>query len=115
MSDLPDARSRAKRTASRPGSRPKGNAIADKLARIGISRDEDLVLYLPLRYEDHTRIVALHDVHLSETSQTEGVIAKAGIRYRPRRRIRSFVTGRRHGRLAAVRRLRGRTFMTFPI
>ncbi|HJU24069.1 MAG TPA: ATP-dependent DNA helicase RecG [Casimicrobiaceae bacterium] len=87
MSDLPEAVSRAKRSASRPDSRSKGNAIADKLARIGVSRDEDLVLHLPLRYEDHTRIVALHDARVGETIQTEGVVARADIQYRPRRQF----------------------------
>jgi len=63
------------------------NTLADKLARIGVLRDEDLVLHLPLRYEDHTRIVPLRDVHVGETVQTEGTVRSAEIQYRPRRQF----------------------------
>jgi ATP-dependent DNA helicase RecG len=72
---------------SRRKSATAGNALADKLARIGIVRDEDLVLHLPLRYEDHTRLVPLADVRVGETVQTEGVVASAEIQYRPRRQF----------------------------
>jgi len=64
-----------------------GAALADKLARIGVLRDEDLVLHLPLRYEDHTRVVSLRDVHVGQTVQTEGIVASAEIQYRPRRQF----------------------------
>jgi ATP-dependent DNA helicase RecG len=63
------------------------NALADKLVRIGVLRDEDLVLHLPLRYEDRTRIMPLRDVHVGETVQTEGIVASAEIQYRPRRQF----------------------------
>ena len=80
---------RAARTTSgkiaRRKSADSGNALADKLARIGILRDEDLVLHLPLRYEDHTRLVPLAEVQVGETVQTEGIVASAEIQYRPRR------------------------------
>ena len=33
-----------------------GEALAEKLARIGVLRDADLVLHLPLRYEDRTHL-----------------------------------------------------------
>ncbi len=36
-----------------------GNTVEDKLARIGIVREQDLVLHLPLRYEDHTQVMPL--------------------------------------------------------
>ena len=47
-----------KHSAREPRQKP-GAALADKLARLGIARDADLVLHLPLRYEDHTRLVPL--------------------------------------------------------
>ena len=43
------------------------------------------MLHLPLRYEDHTRIMPLASVRVGETVQTEGVVASAEIQYRPRR------------------------------
>ena len=64
-----------------------GDALAEKLARIGVSRDADLVLHLPLRYEDHTQVRPLADVRSGETVQTEGVIINADIQYRPRRQL----------------------------
>jgi ATP-dependent DNA helicase RecG len=62
-------------------------ALADKLARIGILRAEDVVLHLPLRYEDHTRLTPLPDVRVGDTVQTEGVVVNADIQYRPRRQF----------------------------
>jgi ATP-dependent DNA helicase RecG len=69
-----------------PRAKP-GDALAEKLARIGVSRDEDLVLHLPLRYEDHTHVRPLADVRSGETVQTEGVIINADVQYRPRRQL----------------------------
>ncbi|HEX6792343.1 MAG TPA: ATP-dependent DNA helicase RecG [Casimicrobiaceae bacterium] len=66
---------------------PARNTLADKLARIGVLRDEDLVLHLPLRYEDRTRVVPLRDVRVGETMQTEGIVRSAEIQYRPRRQF----------------------------
>ena len=64
-----------------------GEGLADKLARLGVARDEDLVLHLPLRYEDHTRLVPLARVKVGETLQTEGTIVDVDIAYRPRRQL----------------------------
>jgi ATP-dependent DNA helicase RecG len=86
---MPIARAARKTSGKvvRRKSASSGNALADKLARIGVLRDEDLVLHLPLRYEDHTRLVPLADVHVGETVQTEGIVASAEIQYRPRRQF----------------------------
>ncbi len=74
--------------ASTAAARAKsGDALAEKLARMGVLREEDLVLHLPLRYEDHTRIVPLAGVKSGDTVQTEGVIVSADIQYRPRRQL----------------------------
>jgi ATP-dependent DNA helicase RecG len=64
-----------------------GEGLADKLARLGVARDEDLVLHLPLRYEDHTRLVPLARVKVGETLQTEGTVVDVDIAYRPRRQL----------------------------
>src|SRR5947207_5533293 len=71
---------------SGPSTKP-GATLADKLARLGIARDEDLVLHLPLRYEDHTRLAPLADVKVGETVQTEGTVVNVDIQYRPRRQL----------------------------
>ncbi|HET8830962.1 MAG TPA: ATP-dependent DNA helicase RecG, partial [Casimicrobiaceae bacterium] len=64
-----------------------GEALAEKLARIGVLREADLVLHLPLRYEDRTQLRPLAEVRSGETVQTEGIVASAEIQYRPRRQF----------------------------
>ena len=66
---------------------PAGSGLADKLARLGIVREEDLVLHLPLRYEDHTRLVRIGELAAGTTVQTEGVVVRSDIQYRPRRQL----------------------------
>ncbi len=73
-----------------PPSRAKGSSrpsASERLARIGIRREEDLVLHLPLRYEDRTRVTPLAQVKVGETAQTEGIVVSAEIQYRPRRQL----------------------------
>jgi ATP-dependent DNA helicase RecG len=78
----------SRKRARPPANRSKpGDALADKLARLGIARGEDLVLHLPLRYEDHTRLVPLARVKVGETLQTEGTVVDVDIAYRPRRQL----------------------------
>ncbi|TMH66496.1 MAG: ATP-dependent DNA helicase RecG [Betaproteobacteria bacterium] len=72
--------------AAKPRAKP-GDALAAKLVRLGIFRDEDLVLHLPLRYEDHTHLAALRDVRPGDTAQAEGMIVRTDIQYRPRRQL----------------------------
>ena len=81
MSDRPTA------THKEAGGSARGASLADKLERIGVLRDEDLVLHLPLRYEDHTRLVPLARARSGATVQSEGVVANVDIQYRPRRQL----------------------------
>ena len=82
------ARMAARRKPPRDEAAPKrAESLADKLARLDIAREEDLVLHLPLRYEDHTRLVPLAQVKVGETVQTEGTVANVDIAYRPRRQL----------------------------
>jgi ATP-dependent DNA helicase RecG len=59
----------------------------DKLAKIGIVNRFDLVLHLPLRYEDETQIVRIDDLQAGIDSQVEGEIIHAEIAFRPRRSL----------------------------
>jgi ATP-dependent DNA helicase RecG len=61
--------------------------LADKLARLGLAREEDLVLHLPLRYEDHTRLVPLPRLQPGLAQQVEGTVVHTDIQYRPRRQL----------------------------
>jgi len=70
-----------------------GSSLADKLARLGVTRDEDLVLHLPLRYEDHTQLVAVAQLQPGATAQAEGIVVTTDIQYRPRRQLVSVLRG----------------------
>jgi ATP-dependent DNA helicase RecG len=58
-----------------------------KFARLGIRTEADLLLHLPLRYEDETRIVAIADVVPGETAQVAGEVRSNEIVTRPRRML----------------------------
>ena len=57
------------------------------IAKLGLHRDIDLALHLPLRYEDETRLTKLRDAREGDTVQIEGVVTKCEITYRPRRQL----------------------------
>lgn len=48
--------------------------LSERLARIGLVRDWDFVLHLPLRYEDETRIVPIGEVLPGQTVQIQGEV-----------------------------------------
>ena len=62
-------------------------AVQAKLAKLGIRRDFDLVLHLPLRYEDETRITAIGSALSGFPVQVEGAVRSTEIVYRPRRQL----------------------------
>lgn len=57
------------------------------LLKLGLGRDIDLALHLPLRYEDETRIVRLRDAREGDTVQIEGTVMACEIAFRPRRQL----------------------------
>jgi len=76
---------------SRP-SRPRNRTVAAKLAKLGILRDFDLVLHLPLRYEDETRLTPIAMALSGTPVQVEGTVRSSEIAYRPRRQLVSRIT-----------------------
>jgi len=54
---------------------------------MGLQRDIDRALHLPLRYEDETRIVALRDAREGTTVQIEGLVTDSQVVMRPRRQL----------------------------
>ena len=59
----------------------------DKLAKLGLKSDIDLVLHLPMRYEDETSITPIGHLIPGDNTQTEGVVFDNEIAYRPRRQL----------------------------
>ena len=56
-----------------------GNALADKLAKLHIINLADLLLHLPLRYEDRTQITPLHYIKPHSHFLVQGVIKSSQI------------------------------------
>ena len=57
------------------------------MAKLGLLRDIDLALHLPLRYEDETLVARLADVREGDTAQVEAVVAECRVEFRPRRQL----------------------------
>jgi len=57
------------------------------LIKLGLKRDIDLALHLPLRYEDETRIVKLRDAREGDTAQIEATVTACEVTMRPRRQL----------------------------
>ena len=73
--------------AASPFSFPVSPALAAKLAKLGLVRDADLVLHLPLRWEDETRVTPIRDLLPGQTAQVQAVVREASVAYRPRRML----------------------------
>jgi len=58
-----------------------------KLAKLGIHHRADLLLHLPLRYEDETHLAPIATVQAGETVQVQGTITHSEIAFRPRRTL----------------------------
>jgi len=83
---LPAASSR---TTTAAASKPAEKTHAQKqLDKLGLRRDIDLALHLPLRYEDETRITRLADARDGETVQIEAEVTHSEISLKPRRQLR---------------------------
>ena len=55
--------------------------------KLGLRRDIDLALHLPIRYEDETRITPIADSPDGEPVQVEGVVSECRIEQRGRRQL----------------------------
>jgi len=57
------------------------------LRKLGLDRDIDLALHLPLRYEDETRLGRLADTRDGDSVQVEATVVSCEITYKPRRQL----------------------------
>jgi len=62
----------------------KGTAIH---AKLGLASAESLLLHLPLRYEDETRLTRLRDARPGQPALIEGTVVSAEVQFRPRRQL----------------------------
>jgi ATP-dependent DNA helicase RecG len=58
-----------------------------KLARLGLHTDFDLVLHLPLRYEDETHVTPIAEARHGVPVLVEGDIVSSEVAFRPRRQL----------------------------
>ncbi len=75
-------------TAGPPAPPGAGLSLVQRaLRKLGLVRDIDFALYLPMRYEDETRIVRLADTREGDLAQVEGVVTESEVAFRPRRQL----------------------------
>lgn len=78
------ARSAKDEVAGWPGVGPQ---LAGRLARLDIRRPDDLLLHLPLRYEDETRLTPIAACHEGMLAQVEGEVVSCEISLHGRRQL----------------------------
>jgi len=66
---------------------PVAEALRKKLAKLGLHGLEDLLVHLPLRYEDETRLTPLRAAPWGEAVQIEATVESAEVQFRPRRQL----------------------------
>src|SRR5574343_432484 len=62
-------------------------ALQKKLAKIGLHSEADLLVHLPLRYEDETRITPVARAFNGQPVQVEVVVHSSELQFRPRRQL----------------------------
>jgi ATP-dependent DNA helicase RecG len=62
-------------------------ALKDKLRKLGLARREDLVLHLPLRYEDETTLTPIAAALDGVPVQVEAEVLDVSVQFRPRRQL----------------------------
>ena len=68
--------------------KPKApSALRDKLRKLGLVRPVDLVLHLPLRYEDETEVLAVAHAPAMLPVQVEVRVLDVSVEFRPRRQL----------------------------
>src|SRR3954469_16262849 len=64
-----------------------GDALAQKLEKLGIFTVQDLLFLLPLRYEDRTRVVPIGTLQAGERAVIEGEVQLTEVTFRGRRQL----------------------------
>lgn len=62
-------------------------ATLSRLAKLGIHHRSDLLLHLPLRYEDETHLAPIAALQPGMNAQVQGVITHSEVTFRPRRTL----------------------------
>ncbi len=78
-----------------PSAAPARKAAASPaqlaMQKLGLRRDIDLALHVPLRYEDETRILRIADTRHGETVQVAGTVVHSDVQLAPRRQLKVLI------------------------
>ena len=74
-------------TTPQPAPSREKSAPQRAMEKLGLRRDIDLALHLPIRYEDETRITPIAQARDGEAVQVEGVVSECRIEQRGRRQL----------------------------
>jgi ATP-dependent DNA helicase RecG len=87
----PAPKPRRATATDKPAKSTKMGRPADKLAKLGLHRDVDLVLHLPMRYEDETTLLTIAEAcaraNTGWAAQVEGTVTRNEVAFRPRRQL----------------------------
>lgn len=75
-----------------PAAAPADNNLSPqqrKLLKLGLREPEDLVLHLPLRYEDETVVTPIAALVPGGWAQVQGVITQCEVTWRPRKQLKA--------------------------
>ncbi|WP_313454875.1 ATP-dependent DNA helicase RecG [Pseudomonas sp.] len=64
-----------------------GDAMAEKLAKVGLENLQDVLFHLPLRYQDRTRVVPIGQLRPGQDAVIEGVVSGADVTMGKRRSL----------------------------
>ncbi|WP_313072037.1 ATP-dependent DNA helicase RecG, partial [Melaminivora sp.] len=90
LSEAPRLRTAAQPGRSAPAPAPaaaRPSPARQALNKLGLTRDIDLALHLPLRYEDETRITPIASAREGSTVQIEGTVTSCEVQFQPRRQL----------------------------
>src|SRR5438105_79312 len=61
------------------------------MAKLGLHGPEDLILHLPIRYEDETAITPIARLIPGMWAQVEGEVTSCEVTYRPRKQLKASI------------------------
>jgi ATP-dependent DNA helicase RecG len=71
-----------------------GPRVAEKLQKLGLHNQRDLLFHLPLRYEDRTSVSAIGSLQAGQRSQVEAEVLQASVHFRRQGRSRRVLVAR---------------------
>ena len=69
------------------GAKGGSGLVLQKLAKLGLRDAQDLVLHLPIRYEDETHVSPISSLQPGQSFQVEGEVLRADVTFRPRKQL----------------------------